>query len=151
MYLLLFILALSFVTELCHSIGYSNLVTQLWHLYRQSRFSKEVRAQQKLKQDIIRLQNELRQTTAQDEFAKWAKIKRRLDKDMAAYDAQTSDAAFAKSAFEIKVTIALRILLYGSRTFVVFWYRSAPVFFLPSRWFNPIGWFLSFPLAPAGK
>ncbi|KAJ1990457.1 GET complex subunit get1 [Dimargaris cristalligena] len=151
MYLLLVILFISFLTEICHCIGYSTLASQAWYWYRRILFAKETAAQQKLKDGLLALKTELRQTTAQDEFARWAKLKRRLDKDMATFDSKTSEQAYAKSAFEIKVTIFMRIFLYGIRTFVLFWYRSSAVFFLPTHWFDPISSFLAYPLAPTGS
>ncbi|KAJ1657126.1 GET complex subunit get1 [Dispira simplex] len=123
----------------------------LWQLYRRTCYGAEVQKQQKLKQDIVTLKTELRQTTAQDEFAKWAKLKRRLDKSMAAYDAHTSQVAFAKSAFELKATLGLRISLYGLRTFLFLWYRATPVFYLPNHWFDPVSAWLAYPLAPVGS
>ena len=45
--------------------------------------SKKVADQRKLKSDILAAKAELLQTSAQDQFAKWAKLRRKVDKDLA--------------------------------------------------------------------
>ncbi|KAJ1970403.1 GET complex subunit get1 [Dimargaris xerosporica] len=151
MYLLLFIVLLSLVTEICLSIGYSKLATKCWHIYREFAHRHTLTLQRKHKQEALHLKAEIRHTNAQDEFAKWAKLKRRLDKCTAAYDAEASALAFAKSGFEIKFMIAIRVLLHGLRTFVLYWYRAEPVFYVPLRWFDPFTPLLAYPFAPSGS
>lgn len=42
--------------------------------------SQEVRNQKALQKEVVKLRAELRGTSSQDEFAKWAKTRRVLDK-----------------------------------------------------------------------
>jgi tail-anchored protein insertion receptor len=48
-----------------------------------------------MRRDILQLDDELRSTSAQDDFAKWARLRRRVDKMQEEYK------AFSGSAFAI--------------------------------------------------
>ncbi|KAG6853768.1 GET complex subunit get1, partial [Blastosporella zonata] len=120
------------------------------------------------RREVLNTKAELLKTSAQDQFAKWAKLRRSVDKGLAdleklsalpssAYHASAltqptdSDVASTKSAFSIKFNSTVWILTTGIQFFVGWWYRKAAVFYLPPGWFGPLGWWLSFPFAPAGQ
>lgn len=56
-----------------------------------------------------------------------------------------------KTAFSLKFNSAIWILTTGLQFVVGWWYRKSAVFYLPQGWFGPLGWWLAFPFAPAGK
>ncbi|KAL9095325.1 MAG: hypothetical protein Q9163_006515, partial [Psora crenata] len=61
----------------------------LWTLYSRlpaSSTSNETRKQLQLRREVVKLKRELNATSSQDEFAKWAKIRRQHDKKVAEYD-----------------------------------------------------------------
>ena len=62
--------------------------TQLWTFYSKipSSHSKAMRSQIELKREVVRLKREMNSTSSQDEFAKWAKLRRQHDKALAQYD-----------------------------------------------------------------
>lgn len=45
-----------------------------------------VTSQAKLRAEVVRLKREMSSTSSQDEFAKWAKLRRQHDKAVAQYD-----------------------------------------------------------------
>ena len=63
-------------------------VLQLWNLYNRlpTSTSADAKAQIELQKEVIRLKREMNATSSQDEFAKWAKLRRSHDKNMAQYD-----------------------------------------------------------------
>ncbi|KAG5220350.1 GET complex [Salix suchowensis] len=129
--------------------------------------------QRKLKTEILATKKELIQTSAQDQFAKWAKLRRSVDKGLADLeklstsshlrlditvgsqftDGRPTDAEVAsnKSSFKMKFNGLIWSLTTGLQFIVGWWYRKSAVFYLPAGWFGPLEWWLSFPFAPAGS
>ena len=56
---------------------------QVYALYLRIFYSGTVAKQRKLKSEILLNKKELLQTSAQDQFAKWAKLRRSVDKGLA--------------------------------------------------------------------
>lgn len=132
-----------------------------------------VASQAKLKAEIIRLKRELQSTSSQDEFAKWAKLRRQHDKAMAEYEQQCKDqgsefglhradhSSFVgaagsiqsfRSTFDKAMTAARWLGTNGLRALLQFWYQKEPLFWMPKRWVPVyIEWILSFPRAPIGS
>ena len=63
-------------------------LSQLWNLYNRlpTSTSADAKAQIELQKEVIRLKREMNATSSQDEFAKWAKLRRSHDKNLAQYD-----------------------------------------------------------------
>ncbi|KAG6877890.1 GET complex subunit get1 [Termitomyces sp. T159_Od127] len=110
--------------------------------------SAQLRAKRK---EVLNTKAELLKTSAQDQFAKWAKLRRSVDKGLAELEKLNSDVASTKTAFSIKFKSAVWLLTTGVQFFVGWWYRKIAVFYLPPGWFGPLEWWLSFPFAPAGS
>jgi hypothetical protein len=53
---------------------------QVYELYLRVFYSKKIREQKELKATLLATKSELMQTSSQDQFAKWAKLKRKIDK-----------------------------------------------------------------------
>ncbi|RKO87913.1 WRB/Get1 family, partial [Blyttiomyces helicus] len=105
----------------------------------------------KLKRDILDTRAELGKTSAQDQFAKWAKLRRRLDKLVAEYESKAKSITLRRSAFEFSVSYGLRAAMWLIQAYYVMAYRSVPMFYMPGDWFGPVGYFLGWPFAPTGK
>ncbi|KAG5723211.1 Protein GET1 [Termitomyces sp. T112] len=151
MSLIFTIFALVFVTQLISWIGQNVLLESAYSLYLRvfhSSMSAQLRAKRK---EVLNTKAELLKTSAQDQFAKWAKLRRSADKGLAELEKLNSDVASAKTAFSIKFNSAIWLLTTGVQFFVGWWYRKTAVFYLPPGWFGPLGWWLSFPFAPAGS
>lgn len=60
--------------------------------------------------EIIRLKRELRSTSSQDEFAKWAKLRRQHDKAVAEYEQQGKNQGTEFGFFGVFFCMGLIIL-----------------------------------------
>lgn len=62
---------------------------QIWNIYLKLPTSLHQTAQEqsKLKREVVQLKREMNNTSSQDEFAKWAKLRRRHDKALSDYEA----------------------------------------------------------------
>ncbi|KAK1139585.1 GET complex subunit get1 [Aspergillus melleus] len=139
---------------LVNTIGASTIDNLLWILYVKlpTPTSKKAREQNRLKREALQLKREMNNTSSQDEFAKWAKLRRRHDKTMEEYEEMNKSLSAQKSSFEWSVKIARWLSTNGLKIFLQFWYSKTPVFALPEAWVPYyIAWILSFPRAPMGS
>lgn len=151
MSLLITIFLLVFITQLVSWIGQTVLLELAYALYLRLTRSAAFARQQALKSEILATKSELLKTSAQDQFAKWAKLRRSVDKGLADLEKLNSQIASSKSSFSLKFNSAIWILTTGVQFVVGWWYRRQPVFYLPEGWFGPLAWWLAFPFAPAGS
>ncbi|MCJ1298914.1 GET complex subunit get1 [Hypocenomyce scalaris] len=152
--LLITVFTLQLVIHLVNTIGapaISNLLWVLWNKLPTST-SKSVEDQTRLRRDVVRLKREMNSTSSQDEFAKWAKLRRQHDKALAEYDEKTSSLQAFKTSFESSISIARWLSTNGLRFFLQFWYSKSPLFWIPQGWLpGYVEWLLAFPRAPRGS
>ncbi|KAG7446649.1 uncharacterized protein BT62DRAFT_1005940 [Guyanagaster necrorhizus] len=151
MSLLLTIFALVLIAEVISWIGQSVLLDFFYSLYLRIFYSSRAEQQRKLKAEILATKAELLKTSAQDEFAKWARLKRSVDKGLTDLEKLNGELSSIKSSFSMKFTAAIWMSTTGAQFVVGWWYRKAAVFYLPDGWFGPVGWWMSFPFAPKGS
>ncbi|KAF9553909.1 hypothetical protein CPC08DRAFT_645010 [Agrocybe pediades] len=151
MSLLLTIFLLVFVGQLITWIGKAVLGDIAYDIYLRVTRSPLAARQRTLKAEILATRAELMKTSAQDQFAKWAKLRRSVDKGLADLEKLNSQIASTKSGFTMKFNTVLWTLTTGLQFAVGWWYRKQPVFYLPQGWFGPLGWWLALPFAPAGS
>ncbi|ESK92101.1 coiled-coil protein [Moniliophthora roreri MCA 2997] len=151
MSIILTVFALVFLGELISWIGQSVLLELGYTLYLRLFHPTLATQQKQLKSELLSTKAELMKTSAQDQFAKWAKLRRSVDKGMADLEKINSEMASTRSAFSMKFNSAIWILTTGLQFFVGWWYRKAPIFYLPPGWFGPFGWILALPFAPSGS
>ncbi|KAG8896069.1 GET complex subunit get1 [Tulasnella sp. 417] len=149
--LILTIFLLVLLTQAISWIGQSVLLDLAYALYQRLFNGAKVAQQRSLKTSILNTKKELLETSAQDQFAKWAKLRRKIDKELAELEKLNSELGSAKTAFSLKFHTAIWILTTGAQMVLGWWYRKTPVFYLPKGWFGPFTWWLSLPFAPAGK
>lgn len=143
-------------------------------------FLKSLHSQQRtLKRDILRNKAELQATSSQDQFAKWAKLRRRLDKGLSDLETISSlhpclssrnpdlptrnlpcplcailDATVAshRAQFDRVFSTLLYVITSGLQWAIVWWYRREPAFWMPAGWV-PRGMdrWLSFGGGPRGE
>ncbi|KAJ5683251.1 CHD5 domain protein [Penicillium macrosclerotiorum] len=151
--LVLTILFVHIAIYLVNTIGASTIDNLLWHLYLKlpTSTSKNARDQQRMKSEVVQLKREMNNTSSQDEFAKWAKLRRRHDKALEDYEAMNKTISAQKTSFDWSVKSARWLSTNGLKIFLQFWYSKTPVFALPAGWFPYyVEWVLSFPRAPLG-
>ncbi|PGH20819.1 protein GET1 [Polytolypa hystricis UAMH7299] len=151
--LLLVILLLHIVTYLINTIGASTIDSLLWLLYIKlpNRVSETAREQQRMKLEVVQLKREMNATSSQDEFAKWAKLRRRHDKALEQYETKNKALSEQKSSFDMAIKSVRWTSTTGLKLFLQFWYSKTPMFDLPREWLPwQVEWVLSFPRAPLG-
>lgn len=117
----------------------------------------------------MQLKRELGNTSAQDNFGKWAKLDRQHNKAMAEYQklgantrifkkCQANDPCVDGSLKTHQATFnsAVKTLRWlgtqGLRFVLQFWFSKSPMFWLPAGWVPYyVEWILSFPRAPLGS
>ncbi|KAF8913921.1 CHD5-like protein-domain-containing protein [Gymnopilus junonius] len=151
MSLLITIFLLVFIGQLVTWIGKAVLLDFTYDAYLRVTRSPLAARQRTLKTDILMTKAELMKTSAQDQFAKWAKLRRSVDKGLAELEKLNGQIASTKSGFSMKFNTVLWLLTTGLQFAVGWWYRKQAVFYLPEGWFGPLGWWLSLPFAPAGS
>ncbi|KAK2803970.1 GET complex subunit get1 [Emmonsiellopsis sp. PD_5] len=152
--LLITVLLLHILIYLINTIGASTIDSLLWLLYIKlpHRTSQLAREQRRLKLDVIHLNRDLKATSSQDEFAKWAKLRRRHDKALEMYEAKNKSLTTAKSSFDMTIKSIRWAGTSGLMLFLQFWYSRTAVFALPPGWMPwQVEWVLSFPRAPMGS
>ena len=87
----------------------------------------------------------------QDHFAKWAKLRRALDKKVDEYDNAVKTENGLKTKFKLQSNIALRAVLTLLQVVLVLWFRRVGMFVVPAAWFGWGSWWMSLPFAPAGR
>jgi len=151
MSLIFTIFALVFLTELISWIGKSVLLEFAWDLYSRIFMNVSYSRQRQLKAELLITKKELLQTSAQDQFAKWAKLRRSVDKGLAELEKLNGELASSKTAFSVKFNTLVWVFTTGLSFFVGWWYRKAAVFYLPPGWLSPLTWGMSLPFAPKGS
>ncbi|QRW24036.1 hypothetical protein RhiXN_10360 [Rhizoctonia solani] len=107
MSILLTIFVLVFLTELVRWIGKSVLLELLYPVYTRIFLKSTVDRQRTLRADVLAAKRDLLQTSSQDQFAKWAKLRRRVDRGLAELDTINSTLASARTSFSVKFSTVL--------------------------------------------
>lgn len=125
---------------------------QLWQLYcLLPTSSPEAAKIAPLRREVLQLKRELATVSAQDEFSKWARIRRKLDKATADYEAQAGKQQSTRARFDSIVNKLRWVGTTGLRYLLQFWFSKVPVFWLPAGWVPAWAeWLLAFPRAPSG-
>jgi len=103
-----------------------------------------------LKKSILQDQTQLAQTSSQDEFAKWAKLRRKVDKGLSDLENLNAEQSAKRNAISLKFNTVLWVLTSGLQLFIMWWYRKEAVFYVPRGWYGPAEWLLALPSAPRG-
>ncbi|PHH74893.1 hypothetical protein CDD82_4726 [Ophiocordyceps australis] len=154
MNLLFVIFAVELLAHLVNAIGATRINNLLWKLvnYLPISTAKAATEQRKLQAEYLNVRRDLNATSSQDEFAKWAKLRRRHDKLLEQLDAAKKGLDASRSKFDSSLTAARFLMTKAPQYLLPFWYGKEPMFWLPYGWFPYYGeWILSFPRAPMGS
>ncbi|KAL1419704.1 hypothetical protein MTO96_024973 [Rhipicephalus appendiculatus] len=101
--------------------------------------SQETEMESNMRRQVCDLRAELGSMNIVDEFAKYAKIQRKINK----MSEELAHQAQLKSMYTFKVRLAATALLYAlvgvTVAYLVWNYRSQPIVILPEAWLSPIG------------
>ncbi|KAH8821181.1 protein get1 [Xylogone sp. PMI_703] len=152
--LLVIVFILQLVIHLVNTVGAATINNLLYNLYSfiVLSSSKEAAEQRQLKSTFLKIRQELNATSSQDEFAKWAKLRRQHDKLLEQLEKTKSSTDASRATFD-RVVTALRWLgTNGLRFLLNFWFSKQPMFWIPQGWVPYYAeWLLSFPRAPLGS
>ncbi|KAL5523840.1 GET1 [Sanghuangporus baumii] len=151
MALALTIFLLVLFAELIQWIGQSVLCELAYSIHLRIFYASKAAQQRALKNEILTAKAELLQTSSQDQFAKWAKLRRRVDKGLAELEKLNSELDSARNSYKLKFNTFIWLLTTGAQFVIGWWYRKSAVFYLPPGWLGPATWFLSLPFAPSGS
>nr|CDI51738.1 conserved hypothetical protein [Melanopsichium pennsylvanicum 4] len=83
------------------AFGKDRLQNILWFLYTATFHRTTISSQRALRKEIYQTKQQLAATSSQDQFAKWAKLRRKVDKALAQLENSNSELANARSTFTI--------------------------------------------------
>ncbi|CAE6518962.1 unnamed protein product [Rhizoctonia solani] len=112
------IFILVFITELVRWVGKSVLLELLYPVYTKIFLKSTVDRQRTLRADVLAAKRDLLQTSSQDQFAKWAKLRRRVDRGLAELDTINSTLASARTSFSVKFSTVLWVCTTGAQFFI---------------------------------
>ncbi|KAG6004812.1 hypothetical protein E4U21_000768 [Claviceps maximensis] len=148
------ILIVELVSQFINAVGASMINNLIWALINHlpTSTSKAAVKQRRLQTEYLKARRDLNATSSQDEFAKWAKLRRQHDKLLEQLEAAKKGLEATRSQFD-KYMSAIRILVTTVPQYVLpFWYGKEPMFWLPHGWFPYYAeWIISFPRAPLGS
>lgn len=127
----LVILIVVLAVHVVNLIGRPNIEAALLPFYIRLFHAGQAKQQRTLKRDLYNTRQQLNLTSSQDEFAKWAKLRRTVDKIVTQLEAVNSQLAGASSSLSLLV----RAVLFLSTTLfpfaLTFYFGKTPMFFLP--------------------
>jgi len=97
------------------------------------------------KEELLQLKKELQTISMTDEFARHAKLQRKINAIQEVLTAETTEATNKATAVKNKFHSACYGSLIFSHLIMIMYHRSTPLFVLPAQWFGPINWIISFP------
>jgi hypothetical protein len=83
----LIILLVVFGTHVTNLVGRERIQSAILPVYLRLFYSQDAKIQRQLKKSIYDTRQQLNKTSSQDEFAKWAKLRRSVDKQISQLEA----------------------------------------------------------------
>ncbi|KAJ4307162.1 GET complex subunit get1 [Collariella sp. IMI 366227] len=152
--LLLVIFAIELVVQLVNTIGATAINDLIWRCYLTlpTPLAKQFADQRQKQKEYMTVRHELKATSSQDEFAKWAKLRRQHDKLLDELEKKKSALDASRTRFDRYLTTVRITSTRGVQWLLPMWFGKAPMFWLPYGWFPYyVEWFASFPRAPLGS
>ncbi|KAK9359840.1 CHD5-like protein-domain-containing protein [Lipomyces starkeyi] len=137
------------------AIGSDNLGEYIWYLwitFVPSKAASNVKRLREVQREAIAVSTERSNTSSQDEFAKWAKLNRKVDKLRGEIEKLNAAISTQRAFFKSQIRRVIWISTTGIKIFVRIKYRKVAVFWLPKGMFPGwIEWMLSLTSAPRGS
>ncbi|GAM82809.1 hypothetical protein ANO11243_007950 [Dothideomycetidae sp. 11243] len=156
---MLSLLLLPFLVQLAihliNTFGASTINELLWALFNRlipNQTSRDASDATRLQREVVRLKRELAGISAQDEFTRWAKLRRQLDKAVAEQEKKASGVNATRAKFDTAANTLRWAGTTGLRFVLQFWFSKRPMFWIPNGWVPAyVEWVLAFPRAPTGS
>ncbi|KAF2155691.1 Guided entry of tail-anchored protein 1 [Myriangium duriaei CBS 260.36] len=154
---MLSLLLLPFLVQLAihlvNTFGAATINELLWTIFSKfpTQTSRDATEADKLRREVVRLKRELAGVSAQDEFSKWAKLRRQHDKVAAEHEKISSGLTATRGKFDTAANGLRWAGTTGLRFVLQFWFSKRPMFWIPRGWVpGYVEWLLAFPRAPTG-
>ncbi|EGX97104.1 CHD5 domain containing protein [Cordyceps militaris CM01] len=152
--LLLVIFAVEVVVHVINLVGATVLNDLIWTAinYLPVPTAKAAAEQRKTQAEYVKVRRDLNTTSSQDQFAKWAKVRRQHDKLLEKLEGQKKGLEASRAGFD-KYLSAVRFLVTRAPQYALpFWFAKEPMLWLPHGWFPYYAeWIISFPRGPLGS
>ncbi|TPX36942.1 hypothetical protein SmJEL517_g00971 [Synchytrium microbalum] len=145
------VLICAVLLQIFQHIGYALIGKTTFEVYKRIFKADASNKIHTLKKEVLTLRHDLTNTSAQDEFAKWAKIRRALDKKVADFEELSKSESSSRASFEAKVSWGLWIFMWIFQMALMTIYSNEPIFYIPDGWLGPFTYLLSLPMAPKGS
>ncbi|KAK0613853.1 WRB/Get1 family, partial [Immersiella caudata] len=151
--LLVIIFVVELFVQLVNTIGAGTINGLLWRFVTSLPIpvSKQYTEQRQKQKAYLAVRHDLNATSSQDQFAKWAKLRRQHDKLLEELEKKKAGLDASRASFDRYLTVLRLVLTRGVQWFLPFWYSKEPMFWLPYGLPYYIEWFASFPKAPMGS
>ncbi|PSN68655.1 CHD5-domain-containing protein [Corynespora cassiicola Philippines] len=152
--LLVVVFVLQLLLHIVNTVGANTINELLWILYNKfpTPTSNSAQKAQALKKEVVRLKRELGAVSAQDDFARWAKLQRQHDKAFGDFQKLDASLRSHQTTFTSTVSTLRWLGTQGLRFILQFWFSKSPMFWIPAGWVPYYAeWILSFPRAPLGS
>ncbi|KAI0113770.1 CHD5-like protein-domain-containing protein [Nemania sp. FL0031] len=152
--LLLVVLLVEVAVYLVNTIGAAAINNILWNIYLAlpTKVSKQATEKNKVQKEYLAIRRDLNATSSQDQFAKWAKLRRQHDKQLQQLEEMKASYDASKANFDRTAGIIRWSATSGVKFILPWIYGKEPMFWLPNGWFPYyVEWILSFPRAPLGS
>jgi len=152
--LLVVVFVIELVVQLVNTIGATTINNLIWRAYLSipTPLAKQFAEQRQKEKEYLAVRRELNATSSQDEFAKWAKLRRQHDKLLDELEKKKSGVDASRTKFDRYLTAVRLISTRGVQWLLPMWYGKLPMYWLPYGWFPYyVEWFASFPRAPLGS
>ncbi|KAI2642084.1 CHD5 domain-containing protein [Xylaria nigripes] len=152
--LLLVVLLVEVAVHLVNTIGAAAINNMLWSIYLAlpTKTSKQMATKNELQKEYLAIRRDLNATSSQDQFAKWAKLRRQHDKQLEQLEKMKASYDALRAKFDRTAGIIRWSATSGVKFLLPWIYGTEPMFWLPSEWFPYyVEWILSFPRAPLGS
>ncbi|EEB06139.1 GET complex subunit Get1 [Schizosaccharomyces japonicus yFS275] len=148
---LLFLFCLNLFIHLFDKYVKTFLVNQGFRVYARFSGSPEFKSYNDLRLQLLSTKRDLNNVSAQDEFAKWARLNRKFDQLNVKWEKQSKIVSQKSEGVKKLISLTFWIVTRGYRFIVQFKNSGNPVFAVPEGMLPTWAlWFLALPKAKTG-
>jgi len=140
---------------LLESLGAQTVNDALYYVFKLISFAPTRTAgkdELRLRDELLQVKSQMKATSAQDDFARWARLRRQHDKLQEECKKYSSEQSSSRAKFDSRVNTIRFVVINGFRVYLQWNFTRVPMFWLPKGWIPWHGeWILAFPYAPLGS
>ncbi|KAG5520164.1 hypothetical protein PMAC_001241 [Pneumocystis sp. 'macacae'] len=127
----------------------SSLIYTIFSNFIPLTLSSVIKKHRSLQRSAFQTKKDLSNTSSVDEFAKWARLKRKYDKEVSEIEKISAEVNSQQYNFNIKVHTIIWLCTAGLQYIIQWYYCKIPMFWLVKGWFPYyIERIICFPMAP---